>query len=54
MAHFQQTTKDSTNLIGNKLPMSLSKEDLKAMKDEIMDRSAIPMGLKNAVKDIKV
>lgn len=54
MAHFQQTTKDSTNLICDKLPISLNKEDLKLIKDEIMNRIAIPMGLKEAVKDINI
>ena len=54
MAHFQQTKQDSTNLIGDKLPITLNKDDLKLIKAEIMTRSAIPNGLKEAVKDLPV
>lgn len=54
MAHFEQTRKDSTNLIGDKLPISLNKKDLKLIKEEIMSKPAIPTGLKFAVKDIRV
>ena len=54
MAHFQQTTKDSTDLICDKLPIALNKADLKRIKEEIMTRIAIHTGLKDAVKDIEV
>lgn len=54
MAHFQQTKQDSTPLLQQKLPITLNKDDLKKIKEEIISRSAIPMGLKELVKDLNI
>lgn len=54
MAHFQQTKQDSTSLIQEKLPIRLNNDDLRNIKEEIISRSAIPLGLKEAVKDIRI
>ena len=54
MAHFATTGKDGFSPLLEKLPLQLNKEDLKAIKAEIVEKNAIPLALKELVKSIPV
>lgn len=54
MAHFATTGRDGFAQLLEKLPIQLRKEDLKAIKEEIISKNAIPMALKELVKNISL
>lgn len=53
-AHYGHPGKDNFSPAIDKLPISLCSEDKKQIKNEIESSDAVPLGLKELVKDISI